>query len=92
MNPPATLAPLDHHATASGAVAVGQSMPSAGAGVHRGGVQLYVSVSYGGVTPPMDPSLTRDDPIDYAGHVAVLAGARRDDDVAPPLGGTPFGA
>lgn len=90
MNPPGTLAPLDHPATASGAVAVGQAMPPTGK--HQGAVQVYVSVSYGGVTPAMDPSLTPDEPIDYAAHVSVLAGARPDDDLAPPLGGTPFGA
>jgi len=55
-------------------------------------VQVYVSVSYGGMTPPMDPSLTRDAPIEYGHFAGVLAGARPDDDVPPSLGGTPFGA
>ena len=64
----------------------------ASAGKQYSMVQVYVSVSYGGMTPPMDPSLTRDAPIEYGHFAGVLAGARPDDDVPPSLGGTPFGA
>ncbi len=39
------------------------------------------------------PGLEIDDPIDYAGSASVLREARpADDDVEPPVGGTPFGA